>query len=617
MNEISKSSLSQEIYQGPHWDNSSEYSDLHAAEFSEDLDAFKKSIGRIQEQSKLFDSEIERIDQLSAMDFELIEAAGRLRHSADEAFVVGANLGTFVSCLLSVNGGNAQARQMQAVLRQLMTQLSEALTSLELILTKAPESFVGACLARSEFKAHAFAIRKEREWSPHMLSLSEERILTRFAVNGLQAWGTLYDNISSSLQCEVDFNGTVTRMGLARAAGTQQSGNRAEREAGYKAVQKAWETQQESCASVLNALSGWRLDNYKTRSKSRKLNFIDKPLHGNRIEKETLEAMMLVVEQNAEVAREALRFKAKAMNIDALAPWDLFAPAPTSEPEDEMIPFEEAISLIRTAFADVDPQMGEFVDVMVKNRWIEGTVTDTKRPGAYCTRFAKSRTPRVYMTYKGTLEDVGTLAHELGHAFHNWVMRDLSLPETYYPMTLAETASIFAETVVSHVLVKNAANQQAKEKILWGELGSAEAFLLNIPARFWFETEFYERRAERTLTPDEFSELMNKSWQRAYGNTLSEMNRMFWCSKLHFHISGTSFYNFPYTFGYLFALGVYAQRKRQGKEFYANYVNLLRDTGRMSAEDLAREYLGVELSEPRFWQDSIAIVRRQCGAFLS
>jgi oligoendopeptidase F len=327
--------------------------------------------------------------------------------------------------------------------------------------------------------------------------------------------------------------------------------------------------------------------------------------------------MMEVVESNLEVGREALRLKAKDLALDALAPWDLFAPAPSSH--DEGIPFAEAISLIRTAFGDVDPSMAEFVDTMATQGWIEGSVNDTKRPGAYCTRFAKSRTPRVYMTYRGSLEDIGTLAHELGHGFHSWVMRDLPLPETAYPMTLAETASIFAETVTSEVLLVQASKDPTqaaiKRQILWGELGSAEAFLLNIPARFWFESELYTRRQERPLSPDEISELMTQAWRKAYGSTLSEMNPLFWCSKLHFHMSSTSFYNFPYTFGYLFALGVYAQRPKHGAAFLKNYVGLLRDTGRMTVEDLARKHLGVDVQKPEFWQDSINLVRSKISLY--
>lgn len=145
-------------------------------------------------------------------------------------------------------------------------------------------------------------------------------------------------------------------------------------------------------------------------------------------------------------------------------------------------------------------------------------------------------------------------------------------------------------------------------------MGSAEAFLFNIPARFWFECSLYEARRTRTLS---LSELMREAWARAYGDTLSEMNDLFWCSKLHFHMSSTSFYNYPYTFGYLFTLGVYAQREKLGYGFYTSYVNLLRDTGRMSAEDLALKHLNVDLRKPQFWMDSIAIIRKQIEHYLS
>lgn len=604
--------MSEDFY-GPHWNNSSEYRELGSADFDADLEKLKRAVATIAEQAKLLDSELGRVEELSEKDVEVVEAACRLRRAADDAFVIGANLGTFVSCALSVDGGHTQARQLQAVLRQIMTQMSESLTSLDLVMTRAPESFAQACLARLEFLPHHFEIRMDRQWAPHLLGLDSEKLLTRFSVNGPQAWGTMYDNISSSLQCEVKIKGETRTMGLARAAGGLDSVDPEERQASFRAISKAWETQREPCASILNALAGWRLDNYKMRSTVKPLHFLDQPLHSNRISRATLESMMSVVESNAEVGRSALRIKAREMKVPALGPWDLFAPLPSAE--ESKISFKDALELICSAFADVDLELADFVRMMMREGWIEGSVSDKKRPGAYCTRFAKSRTPRVYMTYRGSLEDVGTLAHELGHAFHNWVMRDLELPETYYPMTLAETASIFAETVVADVLVKTAKTQDDRRKILWGELGSAEAFLLNIPARFRFESAFYEKRAERTLTPDEFSELMTRAWTQSYGTTLSEMNSLFWCSKLHFHISGTSFYNFPYTFGYLFALGVYAQREKQGKDFYKNYVRLLRDTGRMTAEELAVKYLDVNLAQPAFWQSSVDKVGQRVAEF--
>lgn len=607
-----------EMSSGPQWSQNDEYTGFDSVEFQEDLKRLRSGIDELKAQSALLDSVLLRANHLSGEEVELVEAVCRQRRLADEIFVIGANLGTFVNCQLSVNGGHVLARQLQATLRQHMTALEENSVALEQLMIKAHPAFIDACLERNEFHAHRFLVSKERELLPFQLNLDQEKLLTRCAVNGLHGWGTLYDNISTSLQCSIDLSGSQQTLGLARAAGYAQSPRINERQVAYRAVNAAWRTQQESCASILNALAGWRLDENQMRSHTKPLHFLDRSLHACRIDRLTLDTMMSVVDQSQAVARKALKIKAQTLGLERLGPWDLFAPLP-EEGEgtaQESIPFAEAIELIRMAFADVSSEMADFVGIMEKNRWIEGRVSDTKRPGAYCTRFAKSRNPRVYMTYKGSLDDVSTLAHELGHAFHNWVMRDLPLPETWYPMTLAETASIFAETVVSDVLLKTAETTTAKRRILWGELGSAEAFLMNIPARYRFECELYKARADRTLSPSELSDLMVGAWQKSYGDTLAEMNELFWCSKLHFHMSSTSFYNYPYTFGYLFALGVYAQREKLGPRFFDAYVQLLRDTGRMSAEDLAWKHLNVDLRQPQFWLDSIAMIDRQIEQFV-
>jgi len=608
-----------DVLSGPAWNNSDEYSSIDSSDFNDDLTLVRKKSEVLKSQSVIIEECLKRVAQLDSCNLVLIEAAARQRRLADEIFIVGANLGTYVSCQLSVNGGHVQARQMQAVVRQLMTDLEEHSVSLNQLMIEAPAEFVSACLSREEFRPHEFLIHKQRDFRPFKLSLEQEKLLTRFAVNGLHGWSTLYDNISTSLRCLVKIGNDEKTLGLARAAGYAQSPNVEERREVYRAVKSAWQTQQESCASILNALAGWRLDENELRSQRSPVHFLDQSLHKCRIESVTLETMISVVEESLPLARRALELKAKALEVERIGPWDLFAPLPEhmSDGVRDVIPFSDAIELVRTAFAQISPEMGEFVTLMHKNEWIEGQVTDTKRPGAYCTRFAKSRNPRVYMTYKGSLDDVGTLAHELGHAFHNWVMRDLPLPETWYPMTLAETASILAETAVSDVMLKNAATVAAKRKVLWGDLGSAEAFLMNIPARFWFECELYKARRERTLSPSELSDLMSAAWKRAYGDSLSEMNEFFWCSKLHFHMSSTSFYNYPYTFGYLFALGVYAQREKMGPDFYGAYVNLLRDTGRMTAEELALKHLNADIRKPQFWMDSIAIIRKQIDYYVS
>ena len=253
--------------------------------------------------------------------------------------------------------------------------------------------------------------------------------------------------------------------------------------------------------------------------------------------------------------------------------------------------------------------------MMAKKGWIDSKPTPNRATGAYCTKFSDPREPRIFMTYEGTMTNVLILAHELGHAWHNWVMRDLSAMKCRYPMTLAETASIFAETLVRESLMTQAKTPTQKLEIAWQDAQSAGTFLLNIPARFEFEKRLVEARKSGALRPAQLCELMDQSWQFWFEDSLSQYNDLFWASKLHFSISSLSFYNYPYLFGYLFSLGIYAQQPVYGDSFNQLYTDLLRDTGTMSAEAVVQYHLQKDLGQPQFWQDSLSIVEKSVTNF--
>jgi len=182
-------------------------------------------------------------------------------------------------------------------------------------------------------------------------------------------------------------------------------------------------------------------------------------------------------------------------------------------------------------------------------------------------------------------------------------------------MSLAETASTFGETLVRDALSKSAGSLQTRLDVMWEDMSALIAFVLNIPTRFEFERRFYEARDERPLRPDELNTFMAEAWQNWYGEALSEPDPLFWASKHHFYISGLSFYNFPYLFGYLFSLGVYASRERFGDEFFSTYQALLKDTGRMTAEEVARRHLDSDITQPAFWEDTLAALEPRVDAF--
>ncbi len=220
------------------------------------------------------------------------------------------------------------------------------------------------------------------------------------------------------------------------------------------------------------------------------------------------------------------------------------------------------------------------------------------------------------MTFTGSASDVSTLAHELGHAFHSHVMNDLPRLNQNYAMNVAETASTFAETIIWNATVVNARTKEEKLILLNAKLENATAMFLNIHARFLFEKAFYEERQKGFVPAQRLNELMLKAQKEAYCDALASYHPHFWCSKLHFFIDKVPFYNFPYTFGYLFSLGIYAEYLKNPEGFEDRYIALLKDTGSMKVEDLAQKHLGVDLTKPDFWEAGIQIAAKDAEEFI-
>lgn len=598
---------------GPAWDLSSEYGSLDAPSVEEDLQRAIGLIERVEALGKQISPLVPRAEQLTEVETKQAVAwAQEAAKQREAAEVLLWNVSTFVNCELSCDAKNEKGKKLLSRVQPLSARLAGAASPFSLYLQHASDAAAEAYLAAPHTKAERFALMQERHLKVFSLSLKEEELAIELSVNGPTAWGTLYDNLSGSIAVDLGDR----QVGLAEASSLSQSEDAAVRQHAFRGIARAWEAHEESAAAILNALAGWRLDLYRRRSHTKPMHFLESPLHSSRIKRETLDAMMTAVAEARPSAQKGLKLQAKALGKDKLDPWDLFVPCPAKLVGDSWTKpdFARAVSMIAESFGRVDPSMGDFVRMMADRQWIEGRVGPTKRPGAYCTGFPKSRTPRVYMTYTGGMREFKTLAHELGHALHSWVMKDLPLVETHYPMTLAETASIFGETVVNGAMLE-VASPGAKLNVLWSQVREAEGFLLNIPARFEFEKQFYEKRQSSQLSAGDLKVLMGDAWRASYGDTLTEVDPMFWANKLHFSIAELSFYNFPYTFGYLFALGVYAQRAKLGDKFYPAYVALLRDTGRMTAEEVARRHLGADLTKPDFWRESVNMAGASVSKF--
>lgn len=596
--------------QGPAWNLATEYSSLTSAEFQADQAWVETEINLLEARIVDVLSEV-KLNNVAglAQNTSFILSLQKLSHQQEEIRIVLGNLITYVSCVSGCNSSDQVAQKLQGTLSSMASRYQQAVTPFSHFLAQADGSVVEAYLANENTKFERFHIERSRKFRDTLLAESEEKLIAALATSGHHAWSTLYNQLSGQLKCHLKFDdGREVTMGYSQASGLVFGDHEPTRKAAWNSIQAAWKEHRESAAAILNALAGWRLELVKKRSHTVKQNFLSQPLRGAMIDEETLNAMMTAVEEYLPKSRDGLRFMAKGLGKEKLDVWDTLAGAPAAEGHSSKRPFPEGFEMIRNAFMEVDRNFGEFCDVMLKNQWIEGRVLDTKRNGAYCTSFAKSRTPRVFQTYMGSLNDIRTLAHELGHAYHSWVQRDLPRSITGSPMTLAETASVFAETAFADYVRKHGSDHE-KYEIQWQECETAASFLINIPVRFDFERSLYSAREKSTVTPDELTQMMSTAWMKWYGDTVSGPDPMFWATKLHFAMSYVSFYNFPYTFGYLFSLSLYAKRMQQGPKFMSTYVDLLRETGSATAESLVMKYFGEDIRDVAYWQNALSMIK--------
>ncbi|MCZ0923470.1 M3 family oligoendopeptidase [Vibrio diabolicus] len=587
----------------PSWDLSIVYNDLSDPRIQDDIALVEQCIDLLNKQSA------------DCGNVEIMQNAILTNEAASRLAGTVAN---FASCYASVDATNAEAKSLLGKMTRIFSELSQAFSPFDLTLTHADEEFILRVLDHEnpDISGQAFSILNSRKLADTRLSNAEEQLLAAMSVDGKSAWGNLYDNLTGSLKVKLEYaDGKSEELGFSQAASILYGSEFERQEAAWRGIQDAMQTHQESFAAILNALAGWRLTENKKRSTKREVHFLEPSLHGSRIQAETLNAMMTVAKDSRAIGQKAGLLMAKVHGLDEMKPWNHLAAMPALSGEAKVYDFDEAIDVICEAFETVNPEMSEFVRLMVQNGWIDAAPNASKRLGAYCTKLPATRTPLVFMTWSGSRSDLMTLAHELGHAFHNWVIRDLPLCQTYYPMTLAETASIFAENIVRDHLISKAESVDEKLEMLWEELSSALALMINIPVRYEFEKSFYERRQDGELTADEFCELMSETWKEWYGDVMSEPDPYFWASKLHFSIDSVSFYNYPYLFGFLFSKGIYAQRETRGEAFYTDYINLLRDTGCMMAEDVVEKHLSMDLTQPTFWQQSVELVREKVDEF--
>lgn len=466
-----------------------------------------------------------------------------------------------------------------------------------------------------ELQVTAFKLNEIRDQGKRLLSEEEEKLIADLNNDGLAAWSRLYDTVVSIMTIPfTDKEGKTTELSVGQAMNRMYADPDPEvRKQIFENWEAAWTKYAPIFADTINHLDGYRITLQKAHQRE---NHLEEPLEYNRMSKETLDAMWGAVANNKQPFIDFLNQKAKILGMEKLGWQDVDAPVAVGDVKPTRFTYDEACDFIIENFATFGSTLADFSEHALKNRWVEAEDRPNKRPGGYCTSLPEFEESRIFMTFTGSTSDASTLAHELGHAFHSYVMKDLPSLNRGYAMNVAETASTFAETIIGNATIKNAKNDAEKISLLNVKLENATAMFLNIHARFLFEDAFYQEREKGIVSEKRLNELMEQAQKEAYCDSLSSYHPHFWCSKLHFFIDSVPFYNFPYTFGYLFSLGIYAKYLEQPEGFEEKYIALLRDTGSMKVEDLAKKHLGVDLTKPDFWEAGIKLAAKDAEEFI-
>lgn len=516
----------------------------------------------------------------------------------------------FVGCLLAQDVRDEKARLIQGSLGQIRAEFSSVMADFDSILLNISDEEWQTYLEDPLLQELSFSLDEQRKTAKIRMNPELESLAGDLAVDGYHAWSHLYNNVVGQLTIEVERDGKIETMSVGQASNLLSNPDPQLRKSVFEKIEKVFTENEAICSSALNHIAGFRINLYKHRGWD---DILAEPLLINRMEKATLDAMWSAVKEAKPQVVQYLERKAKLLGLEQIAWYDVNAPVGDASKE---IPYGEGADFVVEQFGKFSPELAEFTRTALDQGWVEAEDRGGKRPGAFCTSFPMTGESRVFMTYSSTIQSLGTLAHELGHAYHAHVLKDAPIMHRNYAMNVAETASTFSELLVVDGTLQAARSHEEKIGILDDKIGRSVAFFMDIHSRFLFETRFYAARKNGPVSSLQLNELMIQAQKDAFLDSLKEYHPHFWASKLHFYITGTPFYNFPYTFGYLFSAGVYARAKTEGAEFANKYRDLLQDTAKMNVETLAKKHLGADLTKLQFWQDAVKLSINDIEEFL-
>ena len=588
----------------PHWQLTSIFPGLDSAEFNQAKTELKEgleSLTALMDENKV--GAQDGAQNPVAVNSETAALFDELITRFNDLYTRMGTIGPYLSGFISTDAFNDRAQAEASSLAPLSSKMSFLAVRLTawLGLLEAKKLIEMSDTA----KAHSYLVRRSREEAQHLMGEAAEELLAALRPSSGQAWAKLHGDLSSRTTIRKTLPGRgEAEYPLTELRNLQGDADPEVRQAAFSAELELLTQNVVAYAAAMNSIKAQVNETTQRRGWATAL---DEALFSSHITRKSLEAMQEACRERFPVFRRYLKAKAKFLGKDTLAWYDLLAPVTAGTPRTFSWP--ETTEFVTEAFSSYSPKLAAFAQKTFEEGWHDAPPRKGKRSGAFCMPIQGVRESRIMHNFGGDLDSVFTAAHELGHAYHNLCVFNAGRTplQNNTPMTLAETASIFCETVVTNALL-NRADEAEKLAILEQDLLGSTQLVVDIDSRFRFESAVFERRRERELSVDELNALMLEAQAQTYGDALTEDARhpMMWAQKPHYYSTGRSFYNFPYTFGYLFGLGLYAQYQEEPGGWYERYDELLSKTGMNDAAPLAAEF-GIDIESVDFWRKSLEI----------
>ena len=592
----------------PRWDLSNIYPGLDTPEFESALRQFTQQTAALE---GVFANQVSQAGAETEISL-LAEIVGQVIEAFNSAYKLGKTLEAYIYAILNTDSRDELANRRWSEFEQIQVRLEKLYTQNQAWLGTLSPVLEAVIDAHPVTRGHAFMIRHAADQSRYLMSEVEEDLAADFYPSSLSAWSRLQRSLTSQLTVDFELDGEIQELPLPALINLHSHPEEGVRQRAYEAEITALSSLAGALSSCLNGIKGTVTVLNKRRGRQDALHAA---IDTARMDRSTLDAMLRSMQASFPAFRKYLRSKARLLGKEKLPWWDLYAPLGSMT---KTYTYSEARRFILENFAKFTPDLAEFAQQAFDRSWIDAEQRDGKRAGAFCISIPALEESRILSNFDGSLDQVSTIAHELGHAYHNHCRyragKTMLQKET--PMTLAETASILCETVVMQAVLNETSDPQVELSVLDTMLINDTQVIVDIYSRYLFEKEVFERRQVAELSASDLCDIMERAQKDTYGDGLDEryLHKYMWTWKPHYYITDISFYNFPYAFGLLFGTGLYAIYKERGPSFIPEYQQLLATTGEGKAASLAARF-GMDINDDQFWQDSLAVIGRRIDRF--